>query len=360
MVNFISSRRIDTSVTSTEWQWILCGRNLATGGSTYALCQHEPDPDNPTEQNFANPYVLDASVRRLNGKQCCDSCYDEYDWMPDCRFKNKNPRRNNLYDNSMQWVPFLHTQPPAAGAEFYLYTFFTNGESAACRDHNCNEAAVYRNMPMHYDVQRSVAWDNAMEFLPGTQFTYKFPLRSYKSNPMYANMLGFMSMNEQFEQNLDVGAVSRGDRRYSGHSCRATNASSLECTRVEPGVSNMLTTTTRAQNMYHVDIYDWVQETPILPYEHHNAYAKTVGIKYCCKVPCAAFFFVFVFVFGCFFFDMFCHAPTLKTTPSMLYPNLFRVMRNLYTPYPDELFRSMGFGNALHLSMSTKCKQNHA
>jgi len=284
MVNFISSRRIDTSVTSIEWQWIVCGRKLATGGSTYALCQHEPDPDNPTEQNFENPYVLDGRVTRLNGKQCCDSCYDEYDWMPDCKFKHNNPRRNNLYDNIMQWVPFLHTQPPAAGATFYLYTFFTNGESAACQDHNCNEAAVYRNMPMHYDVERSAAWDNAMDFLPGTQFTYKIPVLSYKSTPMYANMLDFVSMNEHPEEIQDIKVASRGDRRYSGHSCRPTDPSSLECTRMEPRVSNVVTTTTRAENMYHVDIHEWVQQTPILPYEYHNAYAKTVGINYCCEV----------------------------------------------------------------------------
>jgi len=306
MVNLISSRRIDTSVASIEWQWIVCGRKLATGGSTYALCKHEPDPDNPTEQNFENPYVLDGTVTRLNGKQCCDSCYDEYDWMPDCRFKHNNPRRNNLYDNTMEWVPFLHTQPPAAGATFYLYTFFTNGESAACQDHNCNEAAVYRNMPGHYDVERSAAWDNAMDFLPGTQFTYKIPVVSYTSSPMYTNMLGFVSMNKHPEEIQDIMVASRGDRRYSGHACRPTDPSSLECTRVEPRVSSVVTTTTRAENMYHVDILDWAQQTPILPYEYHHAYATTVGINYCCEVVCGA-----VCVFCVFFFCIFPAKPVI-------------------------------------------------
>ena len=296
MVNFISSRRIDTSVSSIEWQWIVCGRKVATGGSSYALCKHEPDPDNPTEQNFANPYVLDGRVTRLNGKKCCDSCYDEYDWMADCKLKHNNPRRNNLYDNTMEWVPFLHTQPPAPGATFYLYTFFTNGESAACQDHNCNEAAVYRNMPVHYDVERSAAWDNAMDFLPGTQFTYKIPVVSYKSTPMYANMLGFVSMNAHAEEIQDIMVASSLDRRYSGHSCHPTDPSSLECTRVEPRVSSVVTTTTRAENMYHVDIHEWTQQTPILPYEYHHAYAKTVGINYCCEVVCAAVCVFVVFV----------------------------------------------------------------
>jgi len=43
----------------------------------------------------------------------------------------------------------------------------------------------------------------------------------------------------------------------------------------------------------------------------------------------------------------------------MLYPHPFCVMRYLYTPYPDGLFRSMGLGNSPQLSMSNKCKQNH-
>jgi len=108
------------------------------------------------------------------------------------------------------------TQTPAPCATFYLYTFLTSGESAAWQNHNCNGAFVYQNMPVHYDVQHIAAWDNAMDFLPVTQFTYKIPVMSYTSSPMYTNVLGFVSMNRYPEETQDIMVASRGDRRYSG------------------------------------------------------------------------------------------------------------------------------------------------
>ena len=284
MVNFVSTHQLDTSVSSIDWQWIVCGRKVAGGGSSYDLCRHEPDPDNPTEQNFANPHVLDARITRLNGDRCCQSCFDEYDWMPDCSFQHRNPRRNNLYDNTVEWVPFLHQQPPPSSATFFLYTFFTHGESAACIDNNCNEAAVYRNMPLHLTAERTAAWDNALDFLPGTHFAYRNPFAAYSSQPLYTNMLGFVSMNKHPENIQDSMLAPRLDQRYTGHSCRPTNASSLQCTWDEHRLSSVVSTTTRADNMYHPDIADFVENTPIMPYVYPDTYAETVAINYCCEV----------------------------------------------------------------------------
>jgi hypothetical protein len=36
--------------------------------------------------------------------------------------------------------------------------------------------------------------------------------------------------------------------------------------------------------MYHADIADLVENTPILPYVYPDAYTKTVAINYCCEV----------------------------------------------------------------------------
>jgi len=284
MVNFVSTHQLDPSVSSIDWQWIVCGRKVAAGGSAYDLCRHEPDPDNPTEQNFANPHVLDGRITRLNGEKCCQSCFDEYDWMPDCSLQHRNPRRNNLYDNTMEWVPFLHRQPPQNSGTFYLYTFFTNGESAACIDNNCNEAAVYRNMPLHLTTERTAAWDNALDFLPGTHFTYRAPFVQYTSLPLYTNMLSFLSMNKHPENIQDTMVAPCLDQLYIGHSCHPTNASSLECTRDDHRLSSAVSTTTRSDNMYQADIADFIETTPIMPYVYPDAYAETVAINYCCEV----------------------------------------------------------------------------
>jgi len=101
---------------------------------------------------------------------------------------------------------------------------------------------------------------------------------------MYTNMLGFIAMNQHTE-NIQENMQTPGlDGIYSGHVCHPTNASSLECARIEPRISSTITTTTQSANMYRADIQDWVEKTPILPYEYHDAYANTVSINYCCEV----------------------------------------------------------------------------
>ena len=283
MVNFISSRRLDTRIDSIDWQWIICGRKTSSNSSAYAFCRHEPDPDNPTEQNYVNPNVLDGSIVRLNGNKCCESCFYEYDWLPDCRFQNKNPHRANMYDSTMEWVPFLRTQPPNGSGSFYLYTFFTSGESAACQTHNCNEAAIYRNIPLHLTAKRTMAWDNSIDFLPGTRFTYQIPMTTYTSLPLYRNMLGFVAMNSiprTVEEQIQIPTL---DRTYSGHTCHPTDPHSIQCTGPDTSVAGAETTTTTYSNLYAPNIQNWTEKTQILPYVY-DAYTETYEINYCCKV----------------------------------------------------------------------------
>ena len=290
MVNFISSRRLNTANSSIDWHWIICGRKTSTNSSAYAFCRHEPDPDNPTEQNYVNPDVLDGSITRLNGDMCCQSCFHDYDWLPDCRLQHENPHRINMYDNTIEWVPFLRTQPPNASGSFYLYTFFTSGQSAACQSHNCNEAAIYRNMRLHLLEKRTMAWDNSIDFLPGTRFAYRIPITTYTSLPLYKNMLGFVAMNRiprTVEEGIHVPYTL--DRIYAGHTCRPTNANSIACTSPDTSITDTSSTTTALDNMYTPDMEDWIEKTPIMPYVYPDAYAKTFEINYCCKVTTPKF-----------------------------------------------------------------------
>jgi hypothetical protein len=307
MVTFLSSELLSTDRGSVDWQWIVCGRKTvaseASSGSSYTFCRDEPDPDNPTEENSANPRVLDGSITLLNGNRCCDSCFDEYDWMPDCRHADTNPRRNNLYDNTIQWVPFLHTQPPNGTAAFYLYTFFITGESAACEMHNCNEAAVYRDMPFHLATEKTPGWDNTIDFLPGTSIVYQMPLLATQHGtrtPLYRHALGFVEMHPRYPTLSSDSSGPRQsalDKLYSGHSCRPSNASSLECTTTTtttltdnsaPG-STSTSVTIQYNNVYQPDIESSTEQTQILPYGHTDRFAKTVEVVYCCEVralPC--------------------------------------------------------------------------
>jgi len=294
MVSFISSKRLDTDISSIDWQWIVCGRKTATSappatpGNTYTFCRNEPDPDNPMQQNYANSHVLDGRVTLLNGDMCCNSCFDEYDWMSDCAFAANNRRRNNLYDNTLEWTPFSDDTEPDGAGEFHLYTFFTVGESEACLSHNCNEAEVYRNMPRHFSLQRNTFWDNTIDFLPGTRVGYQIPVESQSSaTPLYRHVLGFLEMN-QHEKVTYASAFTRPplDTAYAGHICRPSNLFSLECTTYMNSSTSGLTVfnTKQYENTYEQDIQSSFEQTLIMPYQYHDVYTKTIEIDYCCQV----------------------------------------------------------------------------
>ena len=282
MVTFLSSKRLDTSVTSLDWQWIVCGRKEGnTGRSNYDFCTDAPDPDNTAQRNYENPHVLDGNIVRLNGADCCDSCFVEYDWMPDCKLRQNNPNKLNMYDNTLKWVPFLHKQPPEGGATFWLYTYFTVGISEACELYNCDEAAVYRNMALHLSTPWNTTWANSIDFLPGTSITYRIPMAPHTSFGLYSNMLGFVAMNE-LPQRLLLSGVQDTKMpslhlKYTTHACFPTNESSLQC--------SIGSTTESYDNMFNKSLTTWNEQTSIMEYEYpENEFATTVQTNYCCEV----------------------------------------------------------------------------
>jgi len=174
MISFISSRLLDTSRDSSDWKWIVCGEKSGTG-STYSFCEDKKDIDNPEYVNKLNEFVLDGNIMRLNGENCCQSCYYDLGWMSNCDEQSQNPHKANMYDRTHSWIPFADKKIPDKHGSFWVYTFFITGESEACIKHNCNEAEIYDNMAWHLDQQWNFLWDRSIDFLPGTVFSYNIP-----------------------------------------------------------------------------------------------------------------------------------------------------------------------------------------
>jgi len=279
MVSFVTKTPLDTSEGSLDWQWIICGRKSGSG-SSYDFCKDEADPDNLAERNSVNPLVLDGNIVRLNGGRCCDSCYLEYEFMRDCKQKLSNPNRINMFDAAFEWVPFLNIQSPVEGGAFWLYTYFMTGPSAACLESNCNEAAIYRNMPLHFAAQRTTAWGNSIDFLPGTIFNYRVPMQSTTKLSLYTNLIGVLGM-KQSEQTIPNSGIENIpfltlEKRYQGHSCSPSTDSTLLCNF--DGVDSTVAV------RYTHNVMEDIEVTPIMEYVQEDAYAVTEEITYCCEV----------------------------------------------------------------------------
>jgi len=279
MVSFITTQQLDTTQASLDWQWIVCGRK-SDSGSSYDFCKDEADPDNPAERNSVNPYVLDGNIVRLNGGQCCDSCYVDYEFMMDCKKKSSNPNRINMFDNAFEWIPFLNMPPPDDAGTFWLYTFFMNGQSTACLESNCNEAAVYRNMPLHFATDRSPTWGNSIDFLPGTIFSYRVPMPASTKLKLYSNVFDFLSMFTP-EQRIPINGIENItfltlEKKFAGHACSPGTASTLICN------NNGINTTGPVQ--YDHDLMADQESAPIMEYTPADKYADTKEITYCYEV----------------------------------------------------------------------------
>jgi len=280
MVSFITTKELDTSKGSLDWQWIVCGR-LSDSGSSYDFCKDEADPDNPMERNSVNPHVLDGNIVRLNGERCCDSCYVDYEFMRNCEQKSSNPRQSNMFDNAFEWIPFLNALPPADGGTFWLYTYFTNGPSAACLESNCNEASVYRNMALHFATERSTSWGNSIDFLPGTVFNYRVPMRAAVTKVnLYSNVIGFLDMFSP-EQRIPVNGIDEApfltiEKRFAGHACSPQSTSTLICN------NNGVNTTVPVQ--YNHDLMADQESTAIMEYMTTDTYADTKEATHCFEV----------------------------------------------------------------------------
>ena len=146
-VNFITSKKLDGDYTSVNWNWILCGQKLSGSvTSTYSFCKNQEDPDNPGVLNYENDHVLDGNIILLNREGCCDSCYYDNAWMPNCLEKSNNSDKKNMYDNTLSWVPFTNKLVPQNNHDLWIYTIFVVDESEACMRHNCNENMILKNL----------------------------------------------------------------------------------------------------------------------------------------------------------------------------------------------------------------------
>ena len=176
LVNFISSKKLDVDDSSVDWNWIVCGNKLpGTATSTYSFCKNEEDPDNSGVRNYANKHILDGNIVLLNGEGCCDSCYYDNKWMPDCLEKSNNPDKNSMYDNTVSWTPFANKLVPPENKDFWVYNIFVVGESEACLRYNCDENMVLMNLRQHIKTQLYPAKDITIDFLPGSVFSYIVP-----------------------------------------------------------------------------------------------------------------------------------------------------------------------------------------
>jgi len=185
-----------------------------------------------------------------------------------------------MFDAAFEWIPFLNTQSPVEGGAFWLYTYFMTGQSAACLESNCNEAAVYRNMPFHFAAQRTTAWGNSIDFLPGTIFNYRVPMPSANKLSLYTNLIGVLGMIQR-EQMIPATGIQNVpfvtlERRFAGHSCSPGANSALVC--------NNDGTDTTVDVRFNHDLMANTETTPIMQYVAKDVFADTRAITYCCQV----------------------------------------------------------------------------
>jgi len=187
IVNFITSKKLDTGRKSVDWNWIICRqKKIGAPGNDYAFCKDEPDPDDPLNTlvtNKKNPLVLDGKITRFNGDKCCDSCFYDGTWMPDCFLSTQNPDKNKMFDNTISWTPAIgkNSANLSDRTEYWSYTFFMVGESEACINYNCSESAVFMNTKTHMNMPSLSAPDILVDLLPGTLFSYTVTTSSHKT-----------------------------------------------------------------------------------------------------------------------------------------------------------------------------------
>lgn len=165
LVQFIARRKLDESVHSRDFEWIVCGRK----SGEYSLCSDGPDPDNFLSANIKNKLVVDAQIKELSSADCCRSCYTEGGWMQDCSQQEVNPKARNMYDNAIVWTPQV-----SGTGDFWLYTYFVMGQSSACKRHNCDESRVYANIQEHLGEIIPTPELHRIDLLPGTDVLVEY------------------------------------------------------------------------------------------------------------------------------------------------------------------------------------------
>jgi len=192
MVSFISTLQLDTGEGSLDLQWIVCGRRSGSG-SSYDF-KDEADPDNLMERNSVHPLVLDGYIVRLNGGRGCDS------WLRGLRLYNRlqaeveQPQSTQYVRRCLRMGSVFELTNPGRRRSVRLYMLFINGQSAACLESNCNEAAVYRNMPLHCAAECTADCGNSIDFLSGTVLNNRVPMLSATKLNLYSNLIGVLRM----------------------------------------------------------------------------------------------------------------------------------------------------------------------
>ena len=177
LVQFVSSKRLETAADSTDWRWVLCGQHAhpqAAHAFEYSACTGGADPDNAQASNVAHQHVLDLRVFELSGTDAAArSCFHQHWWLEGCDplGSNTSPDAASMFDGVLQWEPAIPAARRAA-EQLWVYSYFMLGDSLACLAHNCDEAAAYTQMPAHLAAPWESSWDTELQLLPGTLVTH--------------------------------------------------------------------------------------------------------------------------------------------------------------------------------------------
>ena len=160
IINMLVSKELETSKTTTDWDWLVCGRHSTGGEILYSQCENEMDHDNTNFMNKKRDYLLDLQVIKVNTGENEIDCSSEH--LDVC---SEHKAGHRIYNINTVWSPNVKN----IQTKYWLYTFFMYGESEACLKHNCNEEFVY-DIKDKYDYDDS--FENKVILLPGTELYY--------------------------------------------------------------------------------------------------------------------------------------------------------------------------------------------
>jgi hypothetical protein len=221
LVQFVATKRLDVSATGTDWRWVVCGQAAPENHAhafVYGKCAAGADPDNAGSSNVASEHVLDLRVFELSKTDAAaKSCFYKHWWVDGCNAiasTGLSPDAAEMYDGVLHWEPAI---PPAqrSAEQLWVYTYFMLGDSEACLQHNCDEAAVYAQMPVHVSAPWQSTWDTEIQLLPGTAVTLheREPVPVH-TTPLFDTTIGLLRAGDA----CTVAADSGGGLECADHS----------------------------------------------------------------------------------------------------------------------------------------------
>ena len=251
LVQFVATKRLDTSAAGTDWRWVVCGQAAPEHHAqafVYSKCTTGADPDNAAKTNLASEHVLDLRVFELsNTDAAAKSCFYKHWWVDGCDAvagTGLSPDAAEMYDGVLEWEPEI--APAFRTAEqLWVYTYFMLGDSEACLQHNCDEAAVYAQMPAHVSAPWQSTWDTEIQLLPGTVVTLHEPVPvPVHTTPLFDTAIGLLRAGDACTVAADSGSggLECADhaqvRSYPGLYAAAVDATTLAAgVPVEPVTS---------------------------------------------------------------------------------------------------------------------------